>query len=95
MNCLKHACAVLTLLVVVSVAGVARMAAQGTEDKAIVNPSTSDKFGAIPNAPECFTIVVEKGDPSKGASIILAKFAPGCVAVGLRPSVGGPAAQCP
>ena len=38
------------------------------------------KFGPAPNAPDCFTISVVRGDPSKSASVILAKFAPGCVA---------------
>ncbi|HEY1264246.1 MAG TPA: cupin domain-containing protein [Terriglobales bacterium] len=54
--------------------------AQATEDKPIVATAASAKFGAIPNAPECFTIAVEKGDPGTGPSVILAKFAPGCVA---------------
>ena len=49
-------------------------------DQPIVNPATGAKFAAIPNAPACFTISVEKGDPNKGPSVILAKFAPGCVA---------------
>jgi quercetin dioxygenase-like cupin family protein len=46
----------------------------------IVNPAAGAKFAAIPNAPPCFTISVEKGDPTKGASVILARFAPHCVA---------------
>jgi quercetin dioxygenase-like cupin family protein len=49
-------------------------------DQPIVNPAAGAKFAAIPNAPACFTISVEKGDPTKGSSVILAKFAPGCVA---------------
>src|SRR5438270_8236373 len=60
--------------------GFGRLSAEDTGDKAIVNPAASAKFGAVPNAPECFTVAVEKGDPSKGASVILAKFAPRCVA---------------
>ena len=46
----------------------------------IINPAAGAKFAAIPNAPACFTISVEKGDPGKGASVILARFAPHCVA---------------
>lgn len=80
MNCPKRARGFVVLLVVVGVAAVAGMSAQEMGDKAIVSPSASAKFGAIPNAPACFTVAVEKGDPSKGASVILAKFAPGCVA---------------
>jgi len=71
---------VLMLLTAVSVIGVVRLSAQGTEDKPIVATAASAKFTAIPTAPDCFTIAVEKGDPGKGASVILARFAPGCVA---------------
>jgi quercetin dioxygenase-like cupin family protein len=54
--------------------------AQDSAEKAIVNPEVAAKFAPIPNAPECFTIAVEKGDPTKGPSVVLAKFTPGCVA---------------
>jgi quercetin dioxygenase-like cupin family protein len=46
----------------------------------IISPAAGVKFTAIPNAPPCFTIAVEQGDPTKGASVILARFAPHCVA---------------
>ena len=69
----------LVLLTVSLFIGVTHLAAQD-QDKAIINPSSAAKFTAIPNAPACFTISVEKGDPTKGPSVILAKFAPGCVA---------------
>lgn len=70
----------LLVVFVASVMGLARLSAQGTEEKPIVTAAASAKFGAIPNAPDCFTIAVERGDPSKGPSVILARFAPGCVA---------------
>jgi quercetin dioxygenase-like cupin family protein len=54
--------------------------AQGTEDKPIVTTAASAKFGPVPNTPECFTVAVDRGDPSQGPSVLLAKFAPGCVA---------------
>jgi len=57
----------------------ASVAAQDT-DNPIVNPAAGAKFAPIPNAPECFTIAVEKGDPSMGPSVVLARFAPHCVA---------------
>jgi quercetin dioxygenase-like cupin family protein len=57
-----------------------RLAAQGTENNPIVSVAATAKFGAVPNAPECFTVAVERGDPGAGASVLLAKFAPGCVA---------------
>jgi len=71
---------VLAVLAVVSAVNLPRLAAQGSDEKPIVAVAATAKFGAIPNAPECFTIAVDRGDPSKGASVILAKFAPGCVA---------------
>jgi quercetin dioxygenase-like cupin family protein len=63
-----------------SIMGLARLAAQGTEEKPIVTAAATAKFGAIPNAPDCFTVAVERGDPTKGPSVILARFSPGCVA---------------
>ena len=57
-----------------------RLFAQGTEEKAIVSTAAAAKFAAVPNAPDCFTVAVEKGDPATGPSVMLAKFAPGCVA---------------
>ena len=56
------------------------MAAAQNTDQPIINPKAGAKFTPIPNAPECFTIAVEKGDPTKGPSVILARFAPHCVA---------------
>ena len=80
MKASKHTRVFLTILAAMSIVGVARLSADDTGDKAIVNSAASVKFGAVPNAPECFTVAVEKGDPSKDASVILAKFAPGCIA---------------
>lgn len=78
----KHARVLLTILAAAGILifGFGRLFAEDTGDKATVNPAASAKFGAVPNAPKCFTVAVEKGDPSKDASVILAKFAPGCVA---------------
>ena len=79
MNFSKRICAFLVVFAA-SIMGQSRLAAQGTEEKPIVTAATDAKFAAIPNAPDCFTIAVERGDPTKGPSVILAKFAPGCVA---------------
>ena len=71
----------LMALAAVSVIGLARpLAAQRVQDKPIVATAAGAKFGAIPNAPACFTVAVERGDPGAGPSVILANFAPGCVA---------------
>jgi len=67
------------LLTLTLALGAIHLSAQDS-NQAIVNPAASAKFGPIPDAPPCFTIAVEKGDPSKGASVILAKFTPACVA---------------
>ena len=40
-------------------------------------PSKS-KFANLPNIPDCVKIAVERGDPSKGPSVLLLKFEPGC-----------------
>jgi len=77
---LKQVPTFFVLLGAVSIIGAAHLAAQGTEEKPIVAPAATAKFGSIPNTPECFTVAVEQGDPTKGPSVILAKFAPGCVA---------------
>jgi quercetin dioxygenase-like cupin family protein len=71
-----------TILVLgaVSLIGAAPLAAQEAAEKPIVSAIANAKFGPIPNAPECFTVAVERGDPTKGPSVILARFAPGCVA---------------
>lgn len=67
------------ILTLTLVLGIARLTAQDA-DKTIVSPKAGAKFTAVPNAPECFTIAVEKGDPTKRPSVILARFAPHCVA---------------
>jgi quercetin dioxygenase-like cupin family protein len=79
MNFSERFCSLLVVFVA-SVMGLARLAAQETEEKPIVTAAATAKFGAIPNAPDCFTVAVERGDPTKGPSVILARFAPGCVA---------------
>jgi quercetin dioxygenase-like cupin family protein len=76
----NHVPCVVVLGIATVLASFNQAAAQEPAEKAIVNPQSGLKFGPIPNAPECFTVAVERGDPSKGPSVILAKFAPGCVA---------------
>lgn len=76
----KQVARVLVILVATVLASFSPMAAQETAEKAVVSPMSGVKFSAIPTAPKCFTIAVEKGDPFTGPSVILAKFSPGCVA---------------
>jgi quercetin dioxygenase-like cupin family protein len=76
---MRHASVFLVILATLSLPGVSA-AAQQAGDKPIVSPAAAAKFTALPIAPKCFTIAVEKGDPNTGPSVILARFAPGCVA---------------
>ena len=76
----KYLRALLSIFALALTIGTVRLAAQSADEEATVSTAATAKFSAIPNAPECFTISVERGDPTKGPSVILAKFAPGCVA---------------
>ena len=53
------------------------IAAQDVGHMGVVSPATS-KFGNMPGLPTCVTLSVLQGDPTKGPSTILLKFAPGC-----------------
>ena len=65
-----------TFLVILAASfGAPRLHAQEANDKPIVSVAANVKYGPIPNAPECFTVAVERGDPSQGPSVILARFA--------------------
>ena len=68
------------LTVITVIAPSILLTAQGMEDKPIVAAAAYAKFASVPNAPDCFTVAVDRGDPSKGPSVILAKFTPACVA---------------
>ena len=49
------------------------------EDKMTVAARSTSKFVNLPGLPTCTTASVQKGDPSKGGSVILAKASVGCV----------------
>jgi quercetin dioxygenase-like cupin family protein len=51
--------------------------AQSDNAMAYGTPAKS-KFAKMPNIPDCVKIAVERGDPSKGPSVLLLKFEPGC-----------------
>ena len=40
--------------------------------------AASSKFATMPGLPACMTIAVQRGDPSKGPSVLLLKFTAGC-----------------
>jgi quercetin dioxygenase-like cupin family protein len=49
------------------------------EDKMVHAASATSKFVNFPGLPKCTRGSVQNGDPSKGASVILAKVTTGCV----------------
>lgn len=53
------------------------LVAQDTESMGVVSPETS-KFVNLPGLPLCVTVSVLHGDPMKGPSTLLLKFASGC-----------------
>jgi len=40
--------------------------------------AATSKFTNMAGLPSCMTLSVQRGDPSKGPSVILLKFKPGC-----------------
>jgi quercetin dioxygenase-like cupin family protein len=48
------------------------------QDKAGVVKAASSKFGPLPGLPACLTLSAQRGDPTKGAAVILAKMPAGC-----------------
>ena len=48
------------------------------EDKMVYAAKSTSKFVNFPGLPKCMTGSAQNGDPSKGASVILAKSATGC-----------------
>jgi quercetin dioxygenase-like cupin family protein len=69
----------LPLSVAAVLAGTSPTSAQ-SQEQPLVHLAKNAKFGAAPNAPACFTIAVERGDPGAGPSVLLARFAPACAA---------------
>jgi quercetin dioxygenase-like cupin family protein len=67
----------LLLVTVVAVASISRFAV--AEDKMVYAARSTSKFVNLPGLPACMSLSVQDGDPAKGAAVILAKFASGCV----------------
>ena len=65
--------------IVISAGLVAGMALSAfTQDKAGVTSMAASKFAAFPGLPPCMTLSPQRGDPTKGPAVILAKFTAGC-----------------
>lgn len=66
------------LLSVLFLAAASILQAEDT-GKAEFSAAASSKFANLPGVPACVTLSVQRGDPSKGAAVILLKVKPGCV----------------
>jgi quercetin dioxygenase-like cupin family protein len=49
------------------------------DDMGVMRKMTENKFAPMAGLPECATLAVQTGDPSKGPSIILLKGSAGCM----------------
>lgn len=49
------------------------------EDMGVTRKMAENKFAPMAGIPQCATLAVESGDPSKGSSVILLKGTSGCV----------------
>ena len=49
-----------------------------SQDKPGVTTMAATKFAPLPGLPACMTLSAQRGDPSKGPAVILAKFTSGC-----------------
>jgi quercetin dioxygenase-like cupin family protein len=58
------------------VAGIALCAL--AQDKPGVTTMAASKFAPLPGLPSCMTLSAQRGDPTKGPAVILAKFTSGC-----------------
>jgi quercetin dioxygenase-like cupin family protein len=67
-----------TVLFAVMVAGPA-LRSVSAEDKAVYAARATTKFTNFPGLPACMLGSAQNGDPSKGASVILAKTSAGCL----------------
>ncbi len=68
----------LTLLVLLAVALLAPLVAQ-SQDQMSYAAMASSKFMTLPMLPACMSISAQRGDPMKGAAVLLIKFKSGCV----------------
>jgi len=60
------------------VAGMALCVFAQNADKAGITTAAASKFASVPGVPACLKLAVQRGDPSKGAAVLLLKARPGC-----------------
>lgn len=75
---MRFALAGLSLLALLACALIMPLAAQGP-DQMPYAAMASSKFVTLPVLPSCMTISAQRGDPMKGAAVLLLKFKSGCV----------------
>ena len=75
---MRFALAGLSLLVLFASALITPLAAQSQEQMPYA-PLASTKFMALPVLPSCMTISAQRGDPMKGAAVLLLQVKSGCV----------------
>lgn len=68
----------LTPLIIIFAVGYCMQSARA-QDKMVYAAKATSKFANFPGLPKCLMGAVQSGDPSTGASVILAKAATGCV----------------
>jgi quercetin dioxygenase-like cupin family protein len=66
------------VLVLLTSALAAPLAAQNSEQMPFAAMASS-KFMTLPVLPACMTLSAQRGDPTKGAAVLLLKFKSGCV----------------
>lgn len=52
--------------------------AQEAGQTAVIHKAAAAKFATLPNIPDCMTVLVERGDPAKGPSVVQVRMTPGC-----------------
>lgn len=75
---MRFAMAGLSLLVLLASALITPLAAQ-SPDQMPYAAMASSKFVTLPVLPSCMTISAQRGDPMKGAAVLLLKFKSDCV----------------
>src|ERR1017187_10895138 len=75
---MRFALAGLSLLVLLASALIMPLAAQGP-DQMPYAAMASSKFMTLPVLPACMTLSAQRGDPMKGAAVLLLKVKSGCI----------------
>ncbi|HWX55136.1 MAG TPA: cupin domain-containing protein [Verrucomicrobiae bacterium] len=75
---MKIACRFALAALVLTTTLAASAQEQDKDNKSGVTTLAASKFGPLPGMPSCLSLSVQRGDPAKGAAVILIKMTPGC-----------------